>query len=59
LKQGLNENNEEDEKKELDEEEQVDMMVVDPFPKATKLEALQCIDTFTALKRMPGTVCMW
>jgi len=29
----------------LEEEEQIDMMVVDPLPKITKLEALQCIDT--------------
>jgi hypothetical protein len=29
----------------LEEEQQIDMMVVDPPPKVTKVEALQCIDT--------------
>jgi hypothetical protein len=43
--EGLDENNMEDEEEELDEEEHMDMMMVDPLPKITKAEALQCVDT--------------
>jgi hypothetical protein len=35
--EGLIENNEEEEKEELEEDEQIDMMVVEPLPKTTKL----------------------